>query len=71
MRTLLERLKPEYLELLDLDTEKYPNLVYGIKKELRSNNSLHTITFLTAHQLSVCCKVTFGIVEINNLFLKE
>lgn len=71
MRTLLERLKPEYLELLELDAEKYPNLVYGIKKELLNNNSLLTITFLTAHQLSLCCKVTFGIGEINNLFLKE
>ena len=61
MRTLLERLKPEYLELLELDAEKYPNLVYVIKKELSGNYSLHTITFLAVYQLTVCCKVHFEI----------
>jgi hypothetical protein len=71
MKTLLERLKPQYLQLLESDAEKFPYLVLGIKKELQENNNLHTITFLTAHQLSICCKVTFGIGEINGLFLKD
>lgn len=71
MRTLLERLKPEYLELLEADSENFIFLVENVKKELSENNNVHTLKFTTAYRLSLFCEVSLGIRELNNLFLKE
>jgi len=71
MRTLLERLKPEYLELLEADAEKFPYLVQSVKSELSQNKFWSELTTRVSNQLCTICKVNFGIVELNNLFLKE
>ena len=56
MKTLLERLKPEYFELLKEVKTLYPSIHHSIVKELTQNNyyedlkifdALHLRTFLT------------------------
>lgn len=71
MRNLLERLKPEYLELLNEDAIKYPFLVQGIKNVLIKNFSYISLDVYTAHQLCVVSNVKFGILELDNLFIKD
>jgi len=68
MKNLLERLKPEYLELLEVDAIKYPYLVQGIKRDLRQNISFTNLSVGSALQLCTVCKVIMGVTELNNLF---
>ena len=68
MKNLLERLKPEYLELLNEDAIKYPFLVQGIKIDLRQNISFTNLSVGSALQLCTVCKVIMGVTELNNLF---
>jgi len=68
MKNLLERLKPEYLELLNEDAIKYPYLVQGIKIDLRQNISFTNLSVGSALQLCTVCKVIMGVTELNNLF---
>lgn len=71
MKTLLERLKPEYLELLESETEKYPNSINNIKKDLTENFSFGFLTITSAHSLCIFCKVNLSVLELSNLFEKE
>ncbi len=71
MKTLLERLKPEYLELLDSEAEKYPISINSIKKDLIDNFTFGFLTVNSAHSLCLFCKVNLGILELSNLFEKE
>jgi hypothetical protein len=71
MRNLLERLKPEYLELLEADGIKYPFLVQGIKNVLIKNFSYISLDVYTANQLCTVSNVKFGILELDNLFIKD
>lgn len=71
MKNLLERLKPEYLELLEADAEKYPTSVNSIKKDLIENVSFGFLTVTAAHSLCVFCKVNLSILELSNLFEKN
>ncbi len=71
MRNLLERLKPEYLELLEVDAIKYPFLVQGIKNTLIENFSYISLDVYTANQLCTVSNVKFGILELDNLFIKD
>ena len=71
MKTLLERLKPEYLELLNIDAEKYPTSINSIKKDLTENVTFGFLTVTAAHQLCVFCKVNLSVLELSNLFIKE
>jgi len=68
MKNLLQRLKPEYLELLEVDGIKYPYLVQGIKRDLRQNISFTNLSVGSALQLCTVCKVIMGVTELNNLF---
>jgi hypothetical protein len=68
MKNLLQRLKPEYLELLNKDAIKYPFLVQGIKIDLRQNISFTNLSVGSALQLCTVCKVIMGVTELNNLF---
>lgn len=70
MRNLLERLKPEYLELLEADAEKYPSLIRNIKTDLSEYYHFTDLNVNTAFQLCNFCKVGFGIVELDSLFEK-
>ena len=71
MKTLLERLKPEYLELLNTESEKYPTSVNSIKKDLTENVTFGFLTITSAHSLCLFCKVKLGILELSSLFDKE
>ena len=71
MRNLLERLKPEYLELLEADGIKYPFLVQSIKNQLIKNFSYISLEVYTASQLCSISNVKFGILELDNLFIKD
>lgn len=71
MKTLLERLKPEYLELLETEAEKYPTSINSIKKDLTENYTFGFLTITAAHSLCIFCKVNLGILELSNLFNKE
>lgn len=68
MKNLLERLKPEYLELLNKDAELYPFLIKGIKGDLKLNTSYTLLSVGSALQLCTVCKVIMGVTELNNLF---
>lgn len=70
MKTLLERLKPEYLELLEADAEKFPYLYKSVKSELLLNEFCVELTTRVSNQLCLICKVNFGIVELDSLFIK-
>ena len=71
MRTLLEKLKPEYLKLLEADAEKFPYLYRSVKNELSENKFWTELTTRVSNQLCTICKVNFGIIEIDSLFIKE
>lgn len=71
MKTLLERLKPEYLELLEADAEKYPSLIRNIKSDLNEYYHFTDLNVNTAYQVCNLCKIGFGIVELDSLFIKE
>ena len=71
MKNLLERLKPEYLELLNEDAKLYPYLIQGIKRDLKENVSFTDLSVGSALQLCTVCKIIMGIIELNNLFEKN
>jgi hypothetical protein len=71
MKTLLERLKPEYLELLEADAEKFPYLYQSVKTELSQNEFWTELTTRVSNQICVISKVDFGIIELDSLFNKE
>jgi hypothetical protein len=71
MRNLLQRLKPDYLELIEVDFEKYPYLIKNIKTDLSNHYHFTELSVNTAFQICNFCKLNFGIVELNNLFLKD
>ena len=71
MRTLLERLKPEYLELLEIDFEKYPSLIRNVKSDLNEYYHFTDLNVNTAFTICSFCKLDLGIVELDILFLKE
>ena len=70
MKTLLERLKPEYLEILENEAKLYPTSINSIKKDLIENVSFGFLTVSSAHSLCIFCKVNLGILELSNLFEK-
>lgn len=71
MKNLLARLKPEYLELIEVDFEKYPFLITNIKTELSKNYFFTELNVNTAFQICNFCKLNFGLVELHSLFLKD
>ncbi len=71
MRNLLERLKPEYLELLENDAIEYPFLVQSIKNTLIKSFSYISLDIYTANGLCTIANVKFGILELDKLFIKD
>ena len=71
MKNLLERLKLEYLELLEEDAKLYPFMTESIKNTLLKCVTYIQLDIYTANQLCVICKINFNILEIDNLFLKD
>lgn len=68
MKTLLERLKPEYLELLESETSKYPNTYIIIKRELKTKIFFTDLTVGTAQRICEDFNVPFELYCLNNLF---
>jgi hypothetical protein len=69
MKTLLERLKPEYLTALELETEKYPNSMESLKHQLNINYIFTDLKLHDAYRLLLLIpNVPFGIIEIGNCF---
>ena len=52
MKTLLERLKPEVMELLDREAQTYPSTVKGIKGDLSQKYYVTEIHLGTVSDLS-------------------
>jgi hypothetical protein len=52
MKTLLERLKPRVMGLLDMEAEKYPSTIRLIKGELSQKYSITDISLGTVSDLS-------------------
>jgi hypothetical protein len=69
MTNLLKRLRPEILESINLDIEKYPSLVANLKNELKENVSPLYLTVNTAYNLSLYAKKEMTITEIINFFI--
>jgi hypothetical protein len=70
MKTLLERLKPEYLQLLETETSKYPNTYLMIKNELKTKIFFTDLTVGTAQRMCSDFNVPFDFLIINDLFGK-
>jgi hypothetical protein len=68
MKNLLERLKPEYLELLDEHAKDYPSTVEFFKEELSSYVTWLEITFNNLLFIKRAFKVEINETEIDNLF---
>lgn len=71
MKTLLERLKPEYLELLENEKTNFPFLVDAVKYELKYVHFFTEIRVGFACSLCDLCKISLGLVELDSLFIKE
>jgi hypothetical protein len=72
MKTLLERLKPEVLEAMNEDAEKYPHLIASLKKSLEKE--LISPLYLTVNVASSICqynKTNLDIVNLLDCFNKE
>jgi hypothetical protein len=52
MKTLLERLQPEVMELLDVEAQTYPTIVRGIKGNLSQSYYVTEISLGTVSDLS-------------------
>jgi hypothetical protein len=52
MKTLLERLKPEVMELLDVEAQTYPTIVKSIKGNLSQRYYVTEISLGTVSDLS-------------------
>ncbi len=71
MRTLLERLKPEALEMIMIDSEEYPVTIKNIKKELSEKYFTGDLTVNIGYDICLHNDIMFGIVELANCFESE
>jgi hypothetical protein len=65
MKTLLERLKPEVLQSIEMDAENYPNLISKIKRELEDEfiSPLY-LSVNTANLICIYNKTDLNVVNI-------
>ena len=70
MKTLLERLKPEYLEILENEKTKFPYLIKIITKTLKNNHYFTELQIREICYLMQVFNILFDISEIDNLFTK-
>lgn len=68
MKNLLERLKPEYLELLENYALTAPLTADLFKKSLSNDFSWLQITYANLILIESVFKIKIDITEINNLF---
>ena len=72
MKTLFERLKPELISAIELQSRKYPSLMMAVKEELQSKYSFIDLTISTAYRLiDLTESKSFGINEIDECFLNR
>lgn len=71
MKNLLERLKPEYLKVLEYESLIIPHSITQIKTQLKYNYFFTNLNVNTAFQLCNICKLNFGLVELDSLFKKH
>jgi hypothetical protein len=73
MKTLLEKLKPEVLELLELEALEYPSTVERLKETLSNMNYWVELRIADATRLVSINKIytPFTIEELSNLFNEE
>jgi len=71
MTNLLDQLKPEILELINLDAEKYPNYVDAMKKELTSCYSFLQLSVNTASNICAYANKEFSILGLSKCFVNN
>tara|TARA_R110000868_G_scaffold136447_1_gene349396 strand:- start:9499 stop:9726 length:228 start_codon:yes stop_codon:yes gene_type:complete len=73
MKTLFERLKPEVIEKLNLQSQEFPNTITKLFSDLQENKFISdllydTILSIGSHYYS---NVNVGYFEIDNLFARD
>ena len=69
---LLQRLKPEVLQAMNADAEKYPHLIESIKSDLAKEQiSPLNLTINTASYVCGYAKISLEVVNLINCFDKE
>ena len=71
MKTLYDRLKPEFKEVLELEGKKYPATVKGVENSLINNNSWANLEVQEAMDLCSLLNVVFSIDSIYDIFNDE
>jgi hypothetical protein len=68
---LLERLKPEILESINFDAEKFPHYVEHLKNELEKNYSFLYLSINTGSNVCMHANKDFNILELSKCFIDE
>ena len=68
MKTLLERLKPEYLEMLDNEAIEYPMPIDSLKNNLSKVYFITDVNYFTGRDLYDVCKMPFDSISLFNFF---
>lgn len=69
--TLLDRLKPEYLEKLNLLETDYPSSINKIKNSLKENQSVFTLTISEASSISLFFGIEMNLTDLLNLIKED
>jgi hypothetical protein len=65
---LLEKLKPEYLEKLEIVKEKYPTLAEKIEIFLEKNRSVFLLSIMEASEICLFFDIEMNLNNLLNLF---
>jgi hypothetical protein len=65
---LLDRLKPEYLEKLELTKEQFPQMYKNVKTILKNKDFYSELTIGEGVSLCLYLDIDFNIGNINELF---
>ena len=68
MKTLLERLKPEYLEMLDKAAIEYPIAIDSLKNNLSKVYFITDVNYFTGRDLYSTCKMPLDSVSLFDFF---
>lgn len=66
--TLLEKLKPEYLEKLEIVKEQYPTSAEKIELSLQYNRSVFGLTISEASSICMFFDIEITLTNILNIF---
>lgn len=64
MKTLLERLKPEYLEMLDNVAIEYPITIDSLKNNLSKVYFITDVNYFTARDLYCYCNIPLDSISL-------